>query len=155
MKPKFNVRYRGQLCRVCLVREGSGEQIKISEPEDVYQLVKDELANSDREKLLSIMLNTDNGLIGVEEVSIGTLDSAIAVPREIFKSAILANAMSIILCHNHPSGSLKPSSYDYDITKAAVDAGKVIGIKVHDHVLVSHEGFKSLREEGSAKINWR
>ena len=147
MKPKFNRDYGGMQCRVCLVREGEIKSVKISEPKDVYDLVRDELGSADREVLLSIMLATSNRLIGVETVSIGTLNSSMTSPREVFKSAILSNAYGIILCHNHPSGDLSPSGSDYLITDEMTKAGELLGVKVIDHIIVSHTGYKSLKEE--------
>ena len=147
MKPKFNKNYKGMQCRVCLVREGEDQSVKISGPEDIYELVKDELASSDREMLVSIMLATSNRLIGVETVSVGTLNSSETSPREVFKSAILANANGIILCHNHPSGDLTPSSCDYLITDEMTKIGELLGVRVLDHIIVSHTGYKSLKEE--------
>jgi len=147
MKPKFNDNYKGVRCRVCLVREGENDEvIKLSNPTDVYDLVKDELANSDREMLLSVMLTVKNQLIGIETVSIGSINSTAMLPREIFKSAILANAVSIVLCHNHPSGELIPSKEDIQFTNIIVDAGKLLGISVFDHLIVSNKGYRSLRD---------
>jgi len=143
MKPLFNDSYCGLKCRVHLVREGEPQMLQINSPEDVYQLVRDELAAADREMLVSIMLTTSNHVIGVETVSIGTLNSSPTSPREIFKSAILANAFGIILCHNHPSGDLTPSTHDRRLTNMLREAGKLLGIKVIDHVIVSHQGFMS------------
>ena len=101
MKPNFNHKYKGMQCHIYLVKENENtERIKINGPADVYNLVKDEMAHADREILTSIMLTTTNQLIGVETVSIGTLNAAHVSPREVFKSAILANAFGIILCHN-------------------------------------------------------
>ena len=137
MKPKFNQNYKGIKCRVCLVRESENDEIiKINNESDVYDLVKDELANSDREMLLSIMLTVKNDLIGVETVSIGSIVSSSITPRDIFKSAILANAIAVIICHNHPSGSLEPSNEDIEITKQLIEAGELLGIKVLDHLII-------------------
>jgi len=147
MKPKFNQNYKGIRCRVCLVRENTGDEIiKINNESDVYELVKDELATSDREMLLSVMLTVKNDLIGVETVSIGSIVSANIAPRDVFKSAILANAVAIIVCHNHPSGDLIPSDSDIALTKQIVEAGELLGIKVLDHLIVSNQGYKSLRD---------
>jgi DNA repair protein RadC len=147
MKPKFNTNYKGIRCRVCLVRENiSSETIQIDNDQAAYELVKEELVSSDREMFLSIMLTGNNDLIGVETVSIGSITECTAMPREIFKSAILANAVSIILCHNHPSGDLKPSKEDVSITKRLIEAGELLMIKVHDHLIVTHKGFYSLRD---------
>ena len=147
MTPNFNHNYRGIKCRVCLVRDGTNDEvIKINEPSDAYDLVKAELANSDREMFLSIMLTVKNVLIGVETVSIGSIVAITITPRDVFKSAILANAVAIIVCHNHPSGELTPSINDIAITKQLVNAGELIGIKVLDHLIVSNQGYKCLRD---------
>ena len=147
MKPNFNHNYKGIRCRVCLVRENTGDEIiKICKPADAYELVKDELINSDREILLSVMLTVRNDLIGVETVSIGSITASTTTPRDIFKSAILANAVAIIVCHNHPSGELVPSKNDIEITKQLIAAGELLGIKVLDHLIVSNRGYRSLIE---------
>ena len=147
MKPKFNQNYKGMRCRVCLIRENTCDEIiKISKPADAYQLVKDELINSDREMLLSVMLTVKNDLIGVETVSIGSVTASTTTPRDVFKSAILANAVSIIICHNHPSGDLTPSNEDIKITKQLIAAGELLGIKVLDHLIISNQSYKSLRD---------
>ena len=103
-------------------------------------------SNSDREMLLSIMLTVKNDLIGVETVSIGSVTASTTTPREIFKSAILANAVSIVICHNHPSGELEPSPEDIKLTKQLIHAGELLGIKVLDHLIISNQGYKSLRD---------
>ena len=121
-----------------------GEIIRINNEEDAYELVKHELVSSDREMILSIMLTVKNELIGVETVSIGSVTASTTTPRDVFKSAILANAVSIILCHNHPSGDLTPSGEDIKITKQLIEAGELLGINVLDHLIVSHKGFNSL-----------
>jgi len=147
MKPNFNHNYKGIRCRVCLVRENTSEEIiKINSESDAYELVKEELVNSDREILLSVMLTVRNDLIGVETVSIGSITASTTTPRDIFKSAILANAVAIIVCHNHPSGELIPSKNDIEITKQLIAAGELLGIKVLDHIIVSNQGYRSLRD---------
>lgn len=147
MKPRFNKNYKGMRCRVCLVREDTkGDLIPILQQTDVYELVKDELTNSDREIFLSVMLTSRNHLIGVETVSIGSVNSAILSPGEVFKGALLANAVSIILCHNHPSGDLSPSEEDIRITKRLIEVGKLLGVKVLDHLIVSDQGYRTLRD---------
>jgi len=92
------------------------------------------------------MLTVKNDLIGVETVSIGSIVSSSITPRDVFKSSILANACGIIICHNHPSGSLIPSKEDIEITKQLIEAGELLGIKVLDHLIVSNQGYKSMRD---------
>lgn len=145
--PDYNKKYNGSQLRVCLVREGrSKRQTYIKTPEDVYNLVKKRLCESDREIFLSILISTDGSLIGVEEVAVGTLDECLISPRELFKSAILANASKVIVCHYHPSGSLKLSVHDKKLTKILIDAGNILRIAIDDHVLVTHRGYRSHRK---------
>lgn len=145
VRPDYHPGYQGMKCRVYLVRENSvNEEIRINNSEDAYDLVRDELINSDREIMLSILLTTKNTLIGVETVCIGSVQSCAVRSADIFKGALLANAVSIVLCHNHPSGSLSPSMEDLKVTQLMQEAGKILGIKVLDHIIVSYEGYKSL-----------
>jgi len=147
MKPHFNDNYRGMRCRVYMVRDGDDEEeISLLNADEVYALVKDELSIADREIMLTVLLTTKNQLIGIETVAIGSLNSTSLVPREIFKGAILANAASIVLCHNHPSGGLTPSPEDIKLTEEMIQAGKLLGIKLMDHLVVSSKGFSTLRD---------
>jgi len=142
--PAYDQSYKGSQLRVCLVREGTPKREQfIKSPKDVYNLVKKQLCNSDREIFLSILISVDGSLIGVETVSIGSLDQCLVSPREVFKSAILANAAKIIICHNHPSGCLELSEQDKKLTKTLLEAGRLLSIYVCDHIVVSHEGFTS------------
>jgi DNA repair protein RadC len=146
MKPRFNQKYKGIMCRVYLVRENpDGGIISISDSSAAYELAKEELVNSDRERFLSIMLTIKNHLIGVETVAIGSIHASIITARDVFKSAILSNAVSVILCHNHPSGVLNPSDNDIELTKHLIEAGELLGIKVLDHLIISDQGYRSLR----------
>ncbi len=152
MKPKFSDRYHGLKCRVCLVMENpSVKPLEIKGEQDIYNLVKDEMVSSDREILLSVLLNGMNRIIGVENVAMGSLNSCIWSPREIFKSAILANAAAIVICHNHPSGPLTPSPQDLLMTDKLVRAGKLMGIMIHDHLIISREGYRSIINESKPK----
>jgi len=93
------------------------------------------------------VLNTQNKVIDREVVSIGTLNQSLIHPRECFKFAIRLNANSVVFAHNHPSGSLEPSDEDLSVTKRLTDAGKLLGIEVLDHIIVTAEGHKSLKEQ--------
>ena len=106
-------------------------------PEDAVQVLSDELAEIDREVFAVLNFNTDGSVINMNIVSVGTLNSSMAYPREVFKSSILSNAASVILVHNHPSGHTKPSKADYDITKRLIEAGEILGIDVLDHIIIS------------------
>lgn len=141
--------YKKACCKVCLIRENDSlPPIKINNACKVFELVKDDIASSDREIMLSIMLDTGLNLIGIETVAIGSINVCGSKVSEIFKSAILSNASCIILCHNHPSGSLEPSIEDIAFTKNIIKCGMMMGIKVHDHLVVSNRGYCSMNERG-------
>ena len=92
-------------------------------------------------------MNTKNVITSIFELSHGSVNSSIFSVREIFQKALLANAVSIILMHNHPSGVTDPSIEDVEVTRRAVEAGRIIGIEVLDHIIVG-DGFCSLKEKG-------
>ena len=140
-------KYHHFQCRVCLAWDREDREIyTISEPSHAYALVKDELVSSDRERFLSILLTTSNTVIGIETISIGSISTCPISPGQLFKSALLANARSVILCHNHPSGSLESSKEDMEITERIVTAGSILDIEVVDHIIIAENGFISLRE---------
>ena len=135
-------RYRIPIYRVALVREGShtAERKYATDSEAVARILREYLDGIDREHFCVVMLDTKNKVIGIHTVSIGTLDAALATPREVFKPAILCNAASVILGHNHPSGDPAPSRDDHALTKRLTDAGEMLGIKVLDHVVIGELG---------------
>ena len=135
--------------QVQVIRDLPEDKVFCRCSDEVYELVKDVLAKADREKCLSLMLDSRNRVIGIDEVSVGSLTSGIIHPREVYKSAILANAAGIILAHNHPSSSsVKPSKDDITITKRVWEAGKIIGIDLIDHLIVGGNRFLSLKSKG-------
>jgi len=128
--------------------ESKGFKVKIKNAEDVYNYFKDTLANKNKEHFIALFLDTKNRIIGEEVVSVDTLNSSIIHPREVFSSAIKASASSVVIVHNHPSGDCKPSEEDKQITKMLCDAGKILGIKVLDHVIIGKDGFIEVKENG-------
>lgn len=115
-------------------------------PQHVYDLVKD-TGNLAQEAFTVLTLNTKNKVINTHMVSLGSLNSAIVHPREVFRVAILDGAASIIVSHNHPSGDVTPSPEDIKITKQLISAGEIMKIKVLDHIIVGND-FLSIREAG-------
>ena len=101
-----------------------------------------------REVFKVLLLNRANRLIKEVTVSEGTLDASVVHPREVFREALLEPASSVILIHNHPSGNAAPSEEDLRITKQLVEAGRLMGIKVHDHIILAGESHRSLADEG-------
>jgi DNA repair protein RadC len=119
----------------------------IEGPEDVYKIVGPEMQALKQECVKVLLLDSRNRLIKVETVSLGTLNENVIHPREVFKPAIENSAASIILVHNHPSGDAEPSDFDIEITREIMKAGKIIGIRFQDHVVIGSKGFISLANE--------
>ncbi|MBG9545519.1 DNA repair protein RadC [Cytobacillus firmus] len=133
-----------------LVRESSilYKKRRISSPEDAYKLLKEFLVESDRERFVVVCLDTKNQPTAINICHVGSLNASIVHPREVMKAAILSNAASVIVGHNHPSQDPTPSTEDIEVTKRLVEAGKIIGIEVIDHLVVCEEKYVSLKEKG-------
>jgi len=112
----------------------------------VYREMRD-IKNWDKEVLAAFYLDNNNKIISREIIGIGILNSLMIHPREVFRTAISRNANSIIIAHNHPSGNKNPSIEDTKITRELKKAGKIIGITLLDHVIVTREGFYSFADE--------
>ena len=140
-------RYKSSCCKVCLIKEDNPlPPIQITRADEAYRLIRHELAMADRETLLSIMLDTKLFLIGIQTIAIGSLNTCGSSVKEVFKSAILANAACIVLAHNHPSGDLLPSRCDVSFTQNVLRCGNLLDIKLHDHLIVSQKGYVSIRD---------
>jgi DNA repair protein RadC len=132
--------------------DGSSEyadRAAIKTPEDVAALVQSRLKDKKKEYFLAILLDTRNRLIKVAEISVGSLDSSIVHPREVFKEAISASAASVIFVHNHPSGDTEASEDDVNLTKRLGEAGRIVGIDVLDHVIIGGRNYASLKRTGA------
>lgn len=121
----------------------------MNSPEKVAKLAKGFLRMHEEteEYMYMLCLNTKLLLTGVFEVSHGNVNSSIVGVREVFQKALLGNAVSIILIHNHPSGDCTPSREDITITKRLVEAGKIVGVEVLDHIIIGQQ-YCSLKEKG-------
>lgn len=141
------------IIRSSLVREGvlPWETKKVSGPTDVAKLARAFIPEDDpREHFICITLDAQNVVTGIATISIGTLNSSLVAPREVFRVALLHGAASIIVAHNHPSGDTTPSPDDIEVTHQLCQAGKLIGIPVMDHVIVgADEAWISLLEQGN------
>lgn len=136
--------------QVQLVREGSAPFAlrRVKSSYDVYVAFRDECDHADREFVWAVLLNNQNRVIGVEEISRGSLTAALLHPREVFKAALLANAANVILVHVHPGGSPTPSAEDLAITKRLREVGELMGIPLLDHLVIGHGRYTSLRDDG-------
>ena len=131
-------------------RQGAARQdgLRIRCAEDVFNYVLPKTSCLDRERFMVLHLDTKNRVIKEEVVSIGTLNSSLIHPRELFRSAIRESANALILVHNHPSGDPSPSKEDEKITERLFEAGELLNIKVLDHVIAGAEGYYSFRDGG-------
>lgn len=120
----------------------------IRSPEDGYRLLQQFLGEVDREHFIVVCLDTKNQPTAINVCHIGSLNASIVHPREVMKPAILSNAASILVGHNHPSGNSEPSQEDIHVTRKLVEAGKIIGIEVLDHIVMGEDEFVSLKEKG-------
>ncbi|MBA7638036.1 hypothetical protein ES703_45685 [subsurface metagenome] len=126
----------------------AGDKPLVKTPEEVVNLVRGRLKGKQKEYFLALLLNTRNQLIKVAEISVGSLDSSLVHPREVFKEAISASAASAIFVHNHPSGDPTASEDDIKLTKRLVKAGEIVGIDVLDHIIIGDKKYLSLKREG-------
>ena len=120
----------------------------IKSPETAAALVMEEMRHYDKEHFIALLLNTKNQVLAKEIISIGTLNYSTVHPRELYKAAISRSAAGIIVLHNHPSGDPTPSSQDIEVTRRLLDAGKIIGIEVLDHLVIGDNRFISFKAEG-------
>ena len=127
------------------------ERRAINNPQDVFDLLGDEMSLLTQEHLKVVLLDTKNRVMEVDEVYKGNVNSSMVRAAEVFRAAVKANATSILLAHNHPSGNPTPSAQDAQVTADLVKAGKLLGIDVLDHVIIGHpaeKAFVSLKEQG-------
>jgi DNA repair protein RadC len=132
------------------IAEGESDYLNavIKSPEDVFALFRRTFENQPVEIFLVIHLKSNNGVGAFEIVTKGTLNSSLVHPREVFRAAIIQNAASLILAHNHPSGNPEPSAEDVSITRQLVESGRLLGIPVHDHIIFADEVYTSFAERG-------
>jgi DNA repair protein RadC len=120
----------------------------IKNPQSVVIAIRAGIKDKAKEHFKLILLNTRNKIIGISTISVGSLNTSVVHPREVFKDAIIHNAHSVVLAHNHPSGDTNPSEDDLTITKRLKEAGKILGIEVIDHIIISKNGYFSFKEKG-------
>ncbi|WP_053957520.1 RadC family protein [Inediibacterium massiliense] len=129
-----------------LALSSSKEKYSITSPKDVSNILMEEMRYYKKEYFKTILLNTKNEILSIDNISIGSLNSSLVHPREVFVNAIKKSVASIILVHNHPSGNPKPSSEDINVTKRLIEAGKIIGIYILDHIIIGDGKYISLKE---------
>jgi len=142
---KRHLKYIVPQMRLVIVREPGPVPRVIKTPECLGPLMEP-LRHYSEEHFIAFHLDARHHVIGYHEVSHGTLSSSLVHPREVFKAALLGNSYAIIVAHNHPAGTLKASPEDIETTKTLIAAGKLLGVSVIDHVIVTSLGIYSMRE---------
>ncbi len=132
--------------RLLLGTGANGRRYTIRRGKEAFEYIRSATMDLDREHFYILHLNTRAEVTGKEIVSIGSLDATIVHPREIFRTSIKKSAASIILVHNHPSGDPSPSEDDIAITKRLIEAGRLLGIAVADHIIVGRGTYISVRD---------
>lgn len=142
--------YRVPNYKIQLVRDGSvqASQRRCASPRLAVELFRNYIGDSDREHVVAMFLDTQNRFIGLHTVSIGTIDYCVVHPREVLKAALLCNAASLVLAHNHPSGEPTPSQDDIKLTRDLQKAAELLDIPLMDHVIVGEPGYASFLELG-------
>jgi DNA repair protein RadC len=128
-------------------RDSVAERTRLSRPRQVFCHLR-RLGQLRKEHLIGLYLDSQNGLLHRETISIGTLNTTRTHPREILYPAIAHLALGFILAHNHPSGCLEPSPEDVDFTQTVRRAAELMGIELYDHLIIGRDGYTSLRERG-------
>ena len=139
------------IVQIRLVREithAFEPRTQVRSPEDVAHLFSTYFADCASEEFLTANLNTANCVINICRISKGGLAASIVEPRAVFQAAILSNAASIVMAHNHPSNNPEPSRQDIQVTRQMVEAGRLLGIPIHDHLIITSTGYTSLAERG-------
>jgi DNA repair protein RadC len=132
--------------RLQLVAEGVKPTIR--GPQDAANILMPELRDEPKEHLKALMLDTKNRVMRIVSISVGTLNSSVVHPREVFRESIISNAAAIVLVHNHPSGDPTPSEEDRRVTTRLAEVGREVGIELLDHIVLGHNRFVSMKEKG-------
>lgn len=125
-------------------------KVLLNSPQSIFEYLKVRIGKEKKEHFTIICLDTRSNLI-VEDVSIGILNASLVHPREVFKKAILNNSSHVVIAHNHPSGDPSPSEDDLATTNRLVESGKILGITVVDHIIITNNDYVSLKEKGIIK----
>jgi DNA repair protein RadC len=124
------------------------EKVVLTSPDQVAQRMIPRLRDKKHESFWILLLDTRNCLMHEQELTVGTLNASLVHPREVFKVAIDRLAAAVVAVHNHPSGLAEPSTEDLNVTRQLVEAGRIIGIPLHDHVIVAGDAYVSFAERG-------
>lgn len=131
-----------------LLKLDKKQKITINTPKDIANILIPQYRYAIQENFIIVLLNAKNNIISIEDIFKGSIDTSIAEPKEIFREALKYPTSAIILAHNHPSGDTTPSIEDIYVTKRIVEAGKILGIRILDHIIIGDNNFFSLKQNG-------
>ena len=134
--------------RVSVVREHTDRYERFENSQSVCEIARQLLSDAPTERFLMFILNTKNRVLGFVEVSVGSLNASVIHPRDAYRAAVIMGASAVIVAHNHPSGDPAPSREDRECTKRLAHAGKILGIRLLDHVVVGEDGHYSFADAG-------
>lgn len=137
-----------ELSKRIAASSGINGRVIVKSPEDVGRLLMEDMRYMKKEVFKLVMLNTKNHIIRQLDISVGSLNSSVVHPREVFSPAVKAGCSSVLLVHNHPSGDPEPSNEDIETTRRLTEAGNILGIKVLDHIIIGNGRFLSFKEQG-------
>jgi DNA repair protein RadC len=130
-----------------MAKERLPKKVELQSLQSIVQYLQKKIGREKQEHCVALYLDTQNQLIEERSISVGTLNAASVHPREVFEPAVALRAASVIVAHNHPSGATEPSSEDRDITKRLVETGRVLGIELRDHIIVSQVEHFSFQQQ--------
>ena len=128
--------------------EDAPSKYELTNPQSVVKAVRASIQDKAKEHFKLVLLNVRNSILATSTISVGTVNASLVHPREVFKKAIAHGASSVVLAHNHPSGNPEPSEDDVKLTQRLVEAGRLLGIEVLDHIIVTNRNFVSFKERG-------
>lgn len=126
-------------------KEKIESKVLLNSPEKIFEYLKEKIGKEKKEYFITLYFDTKNNLI-VDEISVGILNASLIHPREVFNKAIVNSASHIVIAHNHPSEDPTPSQDDINTTQRLIESGKIIGISIIDHIIVSNKSYYSFKE---------
>ncbi|WP_290922420.1 DNA repair protein RadC [Halodesulfovibrio sp.] len=130
------------------MESGISQKKTLSSPAEVAEMARIRLGRKEKEEFWAAFLDNQNRLLSWERISTGTINSTMIYPRELMEQALQRKASSLVIVHNHPGGNVTPSSPDIEVTRHIVQAGRILGIRLLDHLIITADTYYSLKDEG-------
>ena len=138
--------------RVSVVKERTDRYAKVDCSRRLNEIAKELLADAATERFLVFFLDSKNNILGFNEASVGSLNASVVHPRDTFRAAVIKGASAVVFAHKHPSGDPSPSREDRECTNRLIQAGKILGIRVLDHIIIGHDDYYSFADAGMMDV---